>query len=63
MLFEELLAAYKRAPEVTRRRIYLETMDAVYPKLQRKVLVDENLKGMLPVFNLDGAAPKAGGER
>ena len=63
VLFEELLAAYKRAPEVTRRRIYLETIDAVYPKLERKVVVDGNLKGMLPVFNLDGVAPKAGGER
>lgn len=62
-LFEELYAAYRRAPEVTRRRIFLETMEAVYPKLHRKVVVDENLKGMLPVLSLEGAPPRTGGER
>jgi len=54
VLFEELLAAYKRAPEVTRRRIYLETMQAIYPKVKRKVLLDEELKGILPVLPLEG---------
>jgi membrane protease subunit HflK len=60
-LFEQLLAAYRRAPEVTRRRIFLETMEAVYPKTQRKLLVDTQLKGMLPVLDLDGAAKSTGG--
>jgi membrane protease subunit HflK len=57
VLFEELLAAYKRAPEVTRRRIYLETMEAIYPKVQRKVLFDEEMTGVLPLLSLE----KAGG--
>jgi len=54
VLFGELLAAYRRSPEVTRRRIYLETMEAVYPNVQRKLLLDDDLKGILPLLNLDG---------
>jgi len=52
-LFEELLAAYRRAPEVTRRRIYLETMQAIYPQAERKVLVDAEMEGLLPLLSLD----------
>jgi membrane protease subunit HflK len=55
VLFEELLAAYKRAPEVTRRRIYLETMEDVYPKVQRKVVFDEKMTGVLPLLSLEQA--------
>jgi membrane protease subunit HflK len=54
VLFEEVLAAYKRAPEVTRRRIYLETMEAVYPRLERKLILDDNLSGVLPLLDLKG---------
>lgn len=39
--FEQLLAAYKVAPEVTRRRLYLETMESIYAKTP-KVLIDKN---------------------
>jgi membrane protease subunit HflK len=55
--FRSLQAAYSRSPEVTRRRIYLETMLAIYPKLQRKVVVDDKLRNLLPLLNLDGAKP------
>jgi membrane protease subunit HflK len=50
--FEEVLAAYQRAPEVTRRRLYLETMEAIYPGLERKLILDENLSGVLPLLDL-----------
>jgi membrane protease subunit HflK len=49
-LFRSLLAAYRRAPEVTRRRIYLETMQAVYPNVRQKIVLDENLQGILPLL-------------
>jgi membrane protease subunit HflK len=55
VLFEEVLAAYKRAPEVTRRRIYLETMEAIYPGLERKLVLDDNLSGVLPLLDLKQA--------
>lgn len=52
VLFEELLAAYKRAPEVTRRRIFLETMAEVYPQMKTKIVLDEGLEGVLPLFQM-----------
>jgi len=51
-LFTQVWDAYRRAPDVTRRRIYLETMSVVYPKVQRKIIIDENLKGVLPLLSL-----------
>lgn len=53
-LFKALLAAYSRAPEVTRRRIYLETMLAVYPNVKQKIILDETLQGILPLLPLTG---------
>lgn len=51
-LFTQVHAAYARAPEVTRRRMYLETMTEIYPKVKRKIVLDENLKGVLPLLPL-----------
>jgi membrane protease subunit HflK len=51
-LFIQVHAAYQRAPEVTRRRMYLESMSEIYPKVTRKIILDENLKGVLPLLPL-----------
>jgi len=51
-LFKNLLKAYKRAPVVTRRRIYLETMSKIYPKVNQKIILDKELKGVLPLIPL-----------
>ena len=51
-LFNSLLAAYRRAPEVTRRRLYLETMQAVYPNVRQKIVLDQALQGILPLLPL-----------
>jgi len=56
-LFRAVHASYVRSPEVTRRRIHLETMNAVFPKLKRKIVVDDRLKGLLPLLNLEEAKP------
>jgi membrane protease subunit HflK len=53
--FNALLAEYLKAPEVTRRRLYLEAMSEVLPKLKNKVIVDQEVKGVLPVFGLPAA--------
>jgi membrane protease subunit HflK len=58
VLFEEVMAAYRRAPEVTRRRIYLETMEAVYPAVKQKILLDDSLEGLLPLLQLQGGGDK-----
>ena len=55
-LFTQVHAAYQRAPEVTRRRMYLETMSEIYPKVRRKIVLDEKLKGILPLLPLQGQA-------
>ncbi len=58
VLFEDVYAAYRRAPEVTRRRIFLETMQSIYPAMERKILLDNGLEGVLPLLQLDGAGVK-----
>ena len=42
--FDQLAAAYKMAPEVTRKRLYLETMESIYAKTP-KVLIDKQAGG------------------
>lgn len=63
--FVALFDAYRKAPEVTRRRIYLETMAEILPVVQGKVVVDGDLQSVLPLLNLDnvGTAPTQGGQR
>ncbi len=51
--FNALLAEYSKAPEVTRRRIYLETLQEVMPGIRSKIIVDEQTRGILPLLNLD----------
>ena len=51
--FNSLYEAYRRAPEVTRRRMYLETMQKVLPRLGGKLLLDENADGVMPLLPLD----------
>jgi len=51
--FNALFEEYSKAPEVTRRRIYIETMQEVLPKIQSKIIVDEQSQGILPLLNLD----------
>ena len=51
--FGALLAEYIKAPEVTRRRIYIETLQDVMPGLRSKIIVDEQTRGILPLLNLD----------
>ena len=51
--FQALLAEYSKAPEVTRRRIYVETIQEVLPGLRSKIIVDEQTQGILPLLNLN----------
>lgn len=50
--FNALFAEYQKAPEVTRRRIYLETMQKVMPQINNKIIIDSNAKSVLPLLNL-----------
>ena len=52
--FSALYAEYVKAPEVTKQRIYLETMSEIMPRIRNKVIVDENGANLLPLLNLNG---------
>lgn len=54
--FREVFAAYRLAPEVTRKRIHLETMRDVLQKAGRTIVVDENATGILPLMLFDDKA-------
>jgi membrane protease subunit HflK len=51
--FSALLAEYSKAPEVTKRRIYVETMQAVLPGIRSKIIIDDETRNFLPLLNLD----------
>jgi modulator of FtsH protease HflK len=51
--FTALLAEYIKAPVVTRRRIYIETLQDVMPSVRSKIIVDERTRSILPFLNLD----------
>jgi membrane protease subunit HflK len=59
--FKALLEEYQRAPEVTRRRLYLETMEEVLPKVE-KMLIEPGAVNTLPYLPLPagrgGEAPR-----
>jgi membrane protease subunit HflK len=60
--FQSVHEAYRRAPDVTRRRLYLETMERVLPRMGGKLLLDPDLRGIVPLLQLDGlkGAPAPG---
>ena len=57
--FAAVEAAYRQAPEVTRQRMYLETMQQILPQVGRKVFVAEGTTGVLPLLSLDSGARAA----
>jgi membrane protease subunit HflK len=50
--FVALEEQYRKSPEVTRARIYFETMSAALPAAGKKLIFDERAKGILPMFPL-----------
>ncbi len=57
--FSAVEAAYRQAPDVTRRRLYLETMQRILPSVGRKVFVAEGATGVLPLLSLDSGSRAA----
>jgi len=54
--FEAVYEEYRKAPQVTRRRLYLETLARVLERSGNKVIVDSQARGILPLLQLDGLA-------
>ncbi|MBL6990143.1 MAG: FtsH protease activity modulator HflK [Bacteriovoracaceae bacterium] len=48
--FLSVLKEYEKAPAVTKKRIYIETMEEIYSKFENVTIVDPQVKGLLPIF-------------
>ena len=51
--FLSLYTEYSKAKDVTRRRLYLEALNQVLPKVGNKYIIDPDQQGLLPLLNLD----------
>jgi len=64
--FQSVYEAYRRAPDVTRRRLYLEAMERVIPATGGRLFVDKDATGILPLLPLDAfraaTEPKSTGQ-
>ncbi|PMH42370.1 HflK protein [Vibrio sp. 10N.286.49.B3] len=60
--FEKLLPEYQAAPEVTRNRLYLDTMEEVYSNTS-KVLIDSESSGNLLYLPIDKLAGQDSGTK
>ncbi len=59
--FNAVLTEFLKAPQVTKRRIYIETMRKVVPKLGKKIIIDEEASQILPLLQL--STETQGGQR
>ncbi len=50
--FTEVYKEYAKAKDVTKRRMYLETLQELFPKLGDKYIIDADQKNLLPLLNL-----------
>jgi len=51
--FMSVLAEYRKAPGITEKRLYLETMAEVIPRARQKYIMDPAQSSILPLLNLD----------
>lgn len=52
-LFENVLREYKKAPEITKDRLYIEAMESVLGQIEGKVIVDPDLENFLPLMKIE----------
>ena len=50
--FESIYKEYVMAKDITKRRLYLETMKDLFPRLAQKYILDADQKNLLPLLNL-----------
>jgi membrane protease subunit HflK len=54
--FNDILKEYKNAPEVTRKRMYLETMKKILPTVESVYVIDKDQQAPIPLLNITSAA-------
>ena len=52
-LFNKVLTEYNKSPDITRDRLYIETMEKVLGKISNKVIVDPSLENFLPLMKIE----------
>ena len=52
-LFNAILKEYRKAPEITEKRLFLEKMENILSSMENKMIIDSKLEGVLPLLNLD----------
>jgi membrane protease subunit HflK len=52
--FQSVQEAYRKAPDVTRRRLHLETMEKVLPRVGGKLFLGKEARGILPLLPVNG---------
>jgi membrane protease subunit HflK len=57
--FSAVLQQYIKAPEITRTRLYLETMGDVLPQTGQKIIIDDSLRQLLPILPLSSKSGEA----
>jgi len=58
--FTTILREYRKAKSITRKRLYLETMERVLPNIEKIIIPDKNSGNMLNLLNLN---PGKGGQK
>ena len=53
--FNSVFEEYRRAPEVTRQRLYYEMIEEVFKEEDGMTIIDRNLRNFLPLMNLGGS--------
>lgn len=56
--FLDVLKEYRQAKDVTKRRLYLESMDQLLNRVGEIYLIDEDQKGLVPLLDLQKARGK-----
>src|SRR3982075_2084222 len=56
--FNAMLSQYVKAPEITRTRLYLETMGDVLPAVGEKIIIDDTMRNLLPILPLNKGLEK-----
>jgi len=56
--FLAAMSEYKKAPSVTKKRLYLETMSDVLPKAKEKYIIDPRQSSILPLLDIGGKGAK-----
>jgi len=59
--FQAILAQYRRFPEVTRKRLYLEALTTILPAAQSLYIVDADQKALIPWLSLESGVKQAPG--